>query len=137
MDLAVFPALNACLNGASAVLLAAGIAFIKRRRVEAHKACMLTACAVSCLFLTSYLYYHFHHGATSFRKTGAVRSLYLAILVSHTALAALVPFLAALTVFHAWRGALERHKRLARWTFPIWMYVSITGVIVYGMLYHL
>ena len=131
------PTVNAVLNSTSAVLLGFGYHFIRRRQVAAHRACMLAAFAVSVLFLVSYLTYHAHVGSVRFSGTGAVRALYLSILVSHSVLAALVPPLAVLTLYRALRGQVDRHRRLARWTLPIWLYVSITGVVVYLMLYHL
>jgi putative membrane protein len=135
--LEALPAINASLNGLAAALLLAGFAFIRARRVAAHRACMLSALAVSALFLSSYLYYHAHAGATRFPGTGALRALYLGILITHTILAAATPPLAIATAYLALRGRIERHRRLARFTLPIWLYVSVTGVIVYGMLYHL
>ena len=131
------PTVNAVLNSTSAVLLGFGYHFIRRRQVAAHRACMLAAFAVSVLFLVSYLTYHAHVGSVRFSGTGAVRALYLSILVSHSVLAALVPPLAVLTLYRALRGQVDRHRRLARWTLPIWLYVSVTGVVVYLMLYHL
>jgi putative membrane protein len=131
------PTLNAALNASSAVLLALGFRFIRRRAVTAHRACMLAAFGVSMLFLISYLTYHYYVGSVRFTGTGWVRGVYFAILISHTILAALVPPLAIVTLTRAVRGQLDRHRRLARWTLPIWLYVSVTGVVVYVMLYHL
>lgn len=134
------PSVNAFLNGLSAVLLVTGYGAIRQRRITFHKTCMLAALAVSALFLTSYLYYHFKVKAgqpTSFTGQGWIRPAYFAILFSHTILAAVVAPLALLTAFRALRGQFVQHARLARWTFPIWLYVSITGVVVYWMLYHL
>ena len=115
----------------------AGYGFVRAKRIAAHKACMLSATVTSVLFLTSYLYYHALAGSTRFQGQGAVRTAYFALLVSHTVLAAIVPFLVVITIVLALRGKLEKHRRLARWTFPIWLYVSVTGVVVYWMLYHL
>lgn len=129
------PDLNAALNAGATLLLVAGYVQIKRGRKAAHKACMLSACAVSAAFLVSYLVHHARAGHVVYPGTGAMRGLYLAILLTHTVLAAAVPFLAAVTVWRAFRGDWERHKRLARWTFPIWLYVSVTGIAVYLMLY--
>ena len=132
-----FPTLNAALNLTSAILLVTGYLFIRRRRVAAHKACMLAALAVSACFLASYVYYHYHHGSTPFPGRGWVRGLYFAILVPHVLLAAAILPLALLTVYRAWREQFPRHVRLARWTLPIWLFVSVTGVVIYWMLYHL
>jgi uncharacterized membrane protein YozB (DUF420 family) len=96
---------------------------------------MLTALACSVLFLVSYLTYHYHTGSTRFPGTGAVRTVYLSILLTHTILAAAVPFLAGITVYRALRGRFDRHRAIARWTLPIWLYVSVTGVVIYWMLY--
>ena len=137
IPLSSLPTLNATLNATSAVLLLTGYFFIRRRRVTAHKACMLSALLVSMLFLTSYIYYHYHHGATPFPGAGWVRILYFSILIPHTALAVVIVPLALTTVYRAWRGQFDRHKRIARWTLPLWLFVCVTGVVVYWMLYHL
>jgi uncharacterized membrane protein YozB (DUF420 family) len=134
------PTVNAVLNATSAVLLVLGYIAIRNRRVTFHRNCMITAFVVSVAFLTSYLYYHIAiRGGqpTRFGGSGDIRTLYLAILGSHTILAALVGPLAITTIWLGLSNRLPRHKRLARWTLPIWLYVSITGVIVYWMLYHL
>lgn len=131
------PAINATLNATAATLLVCGYALIRRRRIEAHRKVMLTAFGVSILFLISYLVYHAQVGSVKFTKTGWVRPLYFAILLTHTVLAVTIPFLAAITLWRAWRGEFERHRRIARWTFPIWLYVSVTGVVVYLMLYQM
>lgn len=131
------PTLNATLNATSAILLTAGYRFIRRRQITAHKRCMLAACTVSALFLVSYLTYHYYVGSMPFRGRGWVRPLYLTILISHTILAATIVPLAIVTVFRAWKADFRKHARLARWTLPIWLYVSVTGVIVYVMLYQL
>ena len=130
-------AFNATLNGSSAVLLAVGYGFIRRRQVLAHKLCMVTAFCVSTVFLVSYLVYHARVGSVHFPGQGAIRSAYFVLLISHTLLAALIPPLAILTMLRAWRGQLERHRAIARWTLPIWFYVSVTGVLIYFLLYHL
>ena len=135
IPLAAFPPIDAALNATCAFLLLAGAAFIKRKRVAAHRACMLAACAVSALFLASYVWYHAHHGSEPYRGRGAIRTAYFAVLLSHTGLAAAVPFLVGVTLVRALRGDFARHARLARWTLPIWLYVSVTGVVVYLMLY--
>ena len=129
------PLLNACLNGAAAILLVIGYSFIKRYKVRAHNQAMLAAFIVSCLFLISYLTYHYNVGSMRFDKPGWVRTLYLWILATHTVLAAAVPFLATTTLVLALRGKFARHRALAKWTFPIWLYVSVTGVVVYVLLY--
>jgi uncharacterized membrane protein YozB (DUF420 family) len=145
--------LNAALNALATVLLITGFVLIKRGRRVAHGRVMLATFLVSCLFLASYLTYHYHVGSVKFTHPGAVRYVYLTILATHVVLAAVVPFLALLTIAFALRGTgwgraaqlpaeiqskyLARHRRLARWTFPIWLYVSVTGVVVYAMLYHL
>ena len=133
--LADLPALNAFFNVVSAALLAAGYAQIRRGRVRLHRNLMQTAFAVSVLFLISYLTYHYNVGAISFRGEGWVRLLYFFILITHIILAALVPVLALITLYRAWRGQFARHRRMARWTLPIWLYVSVTGVLVYIFLY--
>lgn len=131
------PTVNAGLNGLSALLLIVGFLFIKAKKVTAHKTCMLSALAASTIFLISYLYYHYHAGSVPFQREGLLRILYLAILFSHTVLAAVIVPLAGITLYHAFREQLDRHKTIARWTFPLWLYVSVTGVVVYFMLYHL
>jgi len=135
--LSYLPSLNAFLNATSAVLLVAGYRFIRQRNIHAHRICMLAAFAVSVLFLLSYLTYHYHAGTTRFPGQGWVRLVYFAVLISHTVLAALVPFLAVATLFRALKEQFPRHRWIARWTLPIWLYVSVTGVVVYLMLYHL
>jgi uncharacterized membrane protein YozB (DUF420 family) len=131
------PAIDAVLNTTAAVLLVWGYTLIRRRKIAAHKRVMLSAFAVSCAFLICYLIYHSQVGVVRFQKTGTVRGVYLAILFTHTVLAAIVPFLAIITLTRALKGNFDRHKRIARWTLPIWLYVSVTGVVVYLMLYHL
>jgi putative membrane protein len=137
LSLTDLPALNATLNATSAILLIAGYRFIRRRQITAHKRCMLAAGATSALFLVSYLTYHYYVGSMSFRGQGWVRPLYFTILISHTTLAAAIVPLVLITLFRAWKADFVRHARLARWTWPIWMYVSVTGVIIYVMLYQL
>jgi putative membrane protein len=129
------PAVNATLNGASAVLLSLGYYFIRRRAITAHKRCMVGAFATSVLFLISYLVYHYHVGSVRFTGSGGIRIVYLVILISHTILAAVIVPLVLITLSHAWRARFEKHKRIARWTLPVWFYVSVTGVIIYWMLY--
>ena len=131
------PALNALLNAASAVALLVGFWLIRRGRWRAHRVAMVTALVLSAAFLTSYLIYHAQVGSVRFQGTGGVRTLYLSILATHTVLAAAVPVLAILTLSRALRRRFDRHAALARWTLPIWLYVSVTGVVVYWMLYQL
>jgi uncharacterized membrane protein YozB (DUF420 family) len=137
VSLTDLPALNATLNAVSALLICTGLVLIKRGRRDAHRKAMLGAVTSSTLFLASYLYYHFHAGTTRFQGTGIARTVYFTILGSHTVLAAAVPFLVAITVILALRGRFDRHRAWARWTAPIWLYVSVTGIAVYVMLYHL
>lgn len=137
MTLRDLPALNALLNGAAAVALVIGFWLIRRGRWRAHRAAMLTALAFSAAFLTSYLIYHAQVGSVRFQGQGWLRTTYLSILLTHTVLAATVPVLALLTLSHALRRRFPAHARLARWTMPIWLYVSITGVVIYLMLYQL
>ena len=131
------PHLNACLNGTSAILLFSGWRFIKAHNVTAHRACQVSALIVSLLFLTSYLTYHYNHGTTRFQGTGLARPIYFTILTSHTILAIVIVPLVALTFYRAFRQDFVRHRRIARFTLPLWLYVSVTGVIVYLMLYHI
>ena len=136
-DYSVFPTLNAVLNGASAILLTAGYTFIRKKQVTRHRLCMGTAVATSSVFLASYLYYHWHVGSVHFQGTGWVRPVYFTILLSHTLLAASLVVLVPITLTRALRERFDRHRAIARWTLPIWMYVSVTGVVIYLMLYHL
>ena len=131
------PHLNACLNATSAVLLLLGYSFIRARNVAAHRACQIAAFIVSLLFLTSYLVYHYHHGSTRFQGQGFVRPVYFTILTTHTVLAIVIVPLIIITLYRALRQDFARHRRIARITFPLWLYVSITGVIVYLMLYQI
>src|SRR5215470_16420507 len=137
LDLSFFPALNATLNGASAILITTGHALIRRKKVRLHRACMIAAVATSTLFLTSYLYYHAHVGSVRFPGQGWVRPVYFSLLISHTLLAATVVPLILLALAAGLRGRFERHRRIARWAYPIWLYVSITGVVVYLVLYQI
>lgn len=131
------PHLNACLNGTSTILLLSGYSFIRSRNVLAHRACQIAALVVSLLFLASYLTYHYHHGATRFQGTGVVRPIYFTILTTHTILAMVIVPLVILSFYRAFRGDFLRHRSIARITLPLWLYVSITGVIVYLMLYQI
>jgi uncharacterized membrane protein YozB (DUF420 family) len=134
--LALFPSINAFLNGTSAILLFIGHRYIKRNDMRAHKRLMITALITSSLFLICYLYYHAHVGSVRFQGQGWSRPLYFTILISHTILAAAIVPLVIVTLTRALRERFDRHRAIARWTYPIWMYVSITGVVIYLMLYH-
>jgi putative membrane protein len=133
----VLPTINAVLNGTAAVLLIWGYRLIRRKRVDTHRKVMLTAFVVSCLFLVCYLAYHYQVGTVRFQHSGAIRTVYLTILATHTVLAAAVPVLAIITLRRGLGKRYDRHRAIARWTLPIWLYVSVTGVVVYLMLYHL
>lgn len=136
MTIQDFPALNASLNATSALLMTAGYVFIRTRRIVAHRACMLGAVIVSAVFLVSYVIYHVQKGEpTRFGGTGAIRMVYLAMLLSHIVLAIAIVPLVLRTVFLALQGRFEQHRKWARWTFPVWYYVSVTGVLVYFFLY--
>ena len=134
---AIFPVINATLNGTSAVLLLVGHNFIKRGRMAAHRAVMISAVVTSSLFLTSYLYYHYHVGSVRFPGHGFWRYVYYTILTSHTLLAITIVPLVIITLIRALRERFDRHAAIARWTYPLWLYVSVTGVVIYFMLYHL
>lgn len=131
------PTLNAILNGTAAVLLTWGFFLIRNRRIREHRRVMLTAFGVSVAFLISYLVYHAQAGVVTFQHPGLLRQVYLSILVTHTALAAAVPVLAIITLNRGLKARFDRHVAIAHWTLPIWLYVSVTGVVVYLMLYHL
>jgi protein SCO1/2/putative membrane protein len=135
MTLHDLPPLNAFLNGTAAVLLVTAFILIRQGKRDAHKKVMLAAFTTSVLFLTSYLIYHFQVGVTRYPHTGPIRTFYYTLLFTHTCLAALVPFLAIITLRRGLKGQFIRHKKIARWTLPIWLYVSVTGVVVYLMLY--
>ena len=137
IEISDLPAVNATLNGISAALLTTGYLFIRRGQVTQHKRCMIAALVSSTLFLTSYLIYHFHTGSRPFGGTGAIRVIYLAILFTHVVLAAVIVPLALITATRGLRSQFDRHVRIARWTLPLWLYVSVTGVIIYLMLYQL
>jgi uncharacterized membrane protein YozB (DUF420 family) len=136
-DYSIFPILNATLNGTSAVLITTGRLLIGRKQVQLHRACMIAAVVTSSLFLTSYLYYHAHVGSVHFPGQGWVKAVYFTILISHTLLAVAVVPLVLLSLSYGLRSRFDRHRRISRWTFPIWLYVSITGVVVYVMLYQI
>jgi putative membrane protein len=136
-SISILPGIDAVLNAASAILLTLGYVFIRRKKIRAHRACMLSAVGTSTLFLICYLTYHYYHGVTHFTGTGLARPIYFSILASHTVLAAAIVPLVLVTLYRAWRKRFDRHKRIARWTLPLWFYVSVTGVVIYWMLYHL
>ena len=133
----ILPTVNAVLNATAAVLLVWGYMLIRRKKVASHRRVMKTAFATSCLFLICYLVYHAQVGSVRFPHTGLIRTVYLSILASHTVLAATVPVLAMVTLRRGLAARYDKHRRIARWTLPIWLYVSVTGVVVYVMLYHL
>lgn len=137
MTIADLPALNASLNATSAVLLVIGYVLIRRGRIRAHRAVMLAAFGVSILFLVSYLVYHANAGSRPFPGRGAIRGVYFTVLITHIILAALIVPMALVTLARGLREQFDRHVPLARWTLPIWLYVSVTGVIVYLMLYQM
>ncbi|HYA34654.1 MAG TPA: DUF420 domain-containing protein [Candidatus Binataceae bacterium] len=131
------PGLNAALNSIAAVLLAAGFVFIKQKRVDAHRACMIAAIVVSAAFLTSYAIFHYHVGDVRFSGQGWIRPVYFSILIPHVILAGVIAPLALITIYFALRERFPSHRRIARWTWPLWMFVSVSGVVVYVMLYKL
>jgi uncharacterized membrane protein YozB (DUF420 family) len=133
----ILPSVNAVLNATAAVLLIWGYTLIRRKRIAQHRKVMQTAFVVSCLFLVCYLVYHYQVGSVRFPKTGVLKTIYLSILGTHTLLAAAVPVLAIITLRRGLSARYDKHRRIARWTLPIWLYVSVTGVVVYLMLYHL
>ena len=136
MTYEIFPALNAVLNGTSGVLLLVGHSLIQRGKVAAHRACMIAAFACSTVFLVCYLYYHAHVGVIRFHGAGWTRPVYFSILISHTILAFTLLVLVPTTLVLALRASFLKHKAIARWTYPIWLYVSVTGVVIYFMVYH-
>ncbi len=137
MSVSGLPALNATLNAVAALFLAAGYYFIRRRDRRAHRASMLSAFTASALFLVSYVVYHANAGSKPFPGTGPIRAVYFIILITHVVLAAAILPMALVTLSRAWRERFDRHVRIARWTLPIWLYVSVTGVVIYLMLYRL
>jgi putative membrane protein len=137
LDVSALPAVNAALNAVAAALLVTGFVLIRRRRVRAHLAAMGGAFVASTLFLVSYVTYHYHAGSRPFTGQGLVRIAYFVLLLTHVVLAVVILPLALTTLYRAWRGQYARHRRIARWTLPIWLYVSVTGVVVYWMLHHL
>lgn len=137
MTLADFPLVNAGLNATSAVLLTCGWVFIKRENRSAHRNCMIAAFVTSTVFLACYLYYHFHAGRTVFRDPAWFRPIYLAILLTHTVLAVVIVPMILMTLSRAMKERFDAHKRIARWTLPLWLYVSVTGVVIYFLLYQI
>jgi uncharacterized membrane protein YozB (DUF420 family) len=135
MEISDLPALNATLNGLAGTFLVAGYVLIRRGEAMLHRRCMLAALATSTLFLVSYVTYHASAGSRPFPGQGVIRPVYFAILISHVVLAAIIVPLALMTARHGLRGQFVRHVRIARWTLPIWLYVSVTGVVIYVMLY--
>jgi uncharacterized membrane protein YozB (DUF420 family) len=135
MTIADLPALNATLNGIAAALIVTGWWLVRHGNHRAHRAAMLAALAFSVAFLTSYVVYHAHAGSRPYQGTGLLRAVYFVILVSHIVLAAAIVPLVLITVARAWRGRFARHRAIARWTLPLWLYVSVTGVVIYWMLY--
>jgi uncharacterized membrane protein YozB (DUF420 family) len=137
LPITTLPLVNATLNGIATILLVTGYVLIRRGHQRAHRAVMLAAFGTSILFLLSYLVYHAHAGSKPFTGQGPIRAVYFTILISHTILAALVPPLAAVTLWQAFRGRFTRHRAVARWALPMWLYVSVTGIMVYWMLYQM
>lgn len=137
IEIADLPAVNASLNAIATVLLATGWVLISQGKVEQHRRCMLAAFVTSALFLTSYLVYHFNVGSIAFTGQGPIRILYFTILISHIILAIAILPMALITLTRALRSQFDAHRRIARWTLPLWLYVSVTGVIVYAMLYQM
>ena len=137
MSISDLPLVNASLNGLATVLLIVGYVCIRQRRIAAHRAAMIAAFATSVLFLISYLIYHAHTGSRPFPGRGSVRAVYFGILITHIVLAATIPPLAGVTLWRAYRRRFDRHMKIARWTLPLWLYVSINGIVVYLMLYQL
>jgi uncharacterized membrane protein YozB (DUF420 family) len=137
MTVSDLPALNASLNLTSAILIGAGFFFIKQKNIRAHKVCMIAAVAVSSVFLTSYLVYHYNVGTVRFTKQGWLRDVYFPLLLTHTVLAVVIVPMVLRTLYFGLKNRFRQHVSIARWTFPMWMYVSVTGVVVYWMLYRL
>jgi uncharacterized membrane protein YozB (DUF420 family) len=137
IDYSLLPAVNATLNGIATIFLTTGYVFIRRRDMRRHRFCMWAAFATSALFLTSYLVYHANAGSVPFEGQGTIRLVYFAILITHIVLAATILPLALMTLSRALAARYDRHRRIARWTLPIWLYVSVTGVVIYVMLYQM
>lgn len=137
MTFSDLPTLNACLNSLSTVFLSLGYYFIRKKNTVAHRNCMVAAFSTSCLFLISYLIYHYGAGSVRFQGQGTVRYVYFTILLTHTVLAVVIVPMILMTLSRAFKQRFELHRKIARWTWPLWMYVSVTGVVIYLMLYHL
>jgi len=137
MQISDLPAVNATLNALSSIWLTLGFFFVRQKKISAHRFCMIGALTTSALFLISYLTYHYYAGSKPFAGQGAVRAVYFTILLTHTVLAAVIVPMALITLSRALKERFDKHKRLARWTLPIWFYVSVTGVIIYFMLYQM
>jgi uncharacterized membrane protein YozB (DUF420 family) len=137
MDLTVLPAVNATLNGLATVLMLGGFVAIKQKNVTLHKTLMMAAGVASALFLACYLVYHFNVGSVPFRRGGALKAVYLSILVTHVFLAVVIAVMVPMTFWRAFKGNIAGHRKIAKITFPIWLYVSVTGVVIYMMLYKL
>lgn len=137
IPIAELPALNATLNGLSALLLTCGFVFILNRKILWHKVCMLAAFVTSTCFLVSYLTYHYHVGVVRFMRTGWIRPVYFTILLTHTVLAVIIVPLVLITLYRAFTANFIKHRRIAAWTLPLWFYVSVTGVVIYWMLYQM
>jgi uncharacterized membrane protein YozB (DUF420 family) len=135
LPLRSLPAVNASLNAACTVFLLLGYVCIRRKKIVYHRACMVAAFSCSTVFLALYLYFHFHAGVIRFGGQGWIRPVYLGLLLTHTTLAVVIVPLVLITLGRAWRGSFVRHRAIARWTLPLWLYVSVTGVIVYWLLY--
>ena len=137
MNVSELPALNASLNGVATIFLVAGYLLIRQRRIAAHRASMMAAVAASALFLISYVIYHANAGSRPFTGTGPIRAVYFSILLTHIVLAAAIVPMVLITLSRALRERFDRHAAIARWTLPIWLYVSVTGVVIYLMLYRM
>jgi len=137
MQISDLPAVNATLNALSSIWLASGYLFIRQKKISAHRFCMLGALITSALFLISYLTYHYNAGSKPFTGQGAIRTVYFTILLTHTVLAVVIVPMALITLSRALKERFDQHKRIARWTLPMWFYVSVTGVIIYFMLYQM
>jgi putative membrane protein len=136
MQISDLATVNAILNATAAVLIGTGFYFIKQKNIRAHKVCMISAVVVSSVFLTSYLIYHYNVGSVRFTKQGWIRDVYFPLLLTHTVLAVVVVPMILRSLYLAMKGRFPNHARIAKWTFPVWMYVSVTGVVVYLLLYH-
>ncbi len=137
MSISDLPVLNACLNSLSAIFLTLGFIFIRRKNIPAHRNCMISAFVTSTVFLIFYLIYHYNAGRTTFKDPAWFRPIYLTILLTHTVLAVVIVPLILMTLSRALKQRFELHKKIARWTWPLWMYVSVTGVVIYLLLYQI